>query len=75
MVSIVIYPVSLMPDLHCTAGCHPTSTAEIDKYPGGVTAYIEALKRLIEEDRGEAGSKRIISIGEIGLGELSTPRS
>jgi len=28
------------------------------------------LGRIIEEDRGEGGSKRIISIGEIGLGRF-----
>ena len=55
--------------MHCTAGCHPTSTSEIDKHPGGLDGYLEELAALVEEDRGEGGSKRIISIGEIGLGE------
>jgi hypothetical protein len=55
-----------MADLHCTAGCHPTSTGELDKYPGGITAYLDALRNVIKEDR--EGEKRIISIGEIGLG-------
>ncbi|WRT69483.1 uncharacterized protein IL334_006469 [Kwoniella shivajii] len=54
-------------DLHCTAGCHPTSTSEISNYPLGVEGYISDLRKLISEDRGEGGSKRIISFGEIGL--------
>lgn len=63
---------SLLAELHSTAGCHPTSTSEIDKHPEGVDGYIRDLKALIEEDRGEGGSKRIISIGEIGLGEYTS---
>lgn len=55
-------------DLHCTAGVHPTSTSELDKHEGGADAYLAELRQLIEEDRGEGGSRRIISIGEIGLG-------
>jgi hypothetical protein len=31
---------------------------------------MKELTRLIEEDRGEGGSKKIISVGEIGLGEF-----
>ncbi|WVF68644.1 hypothetical protein IAT40_003414 [Kwoniella sp. CBS 6097] len=54
-------------DLHCTAGCHPTSTSEINKHPSGVKGYLSDLKALIEQDRGESESKRIISIGEVGL--------
>jgi hypothetical protein len=59
-------------DLHSTAGCHPTSTSEIDSYPGGTERYLADLRRLIAEDRGEGGSKRVISVGEIGLGEYGT---
>ncbi|CAK9781044.1 unnamed protein product [Cutaneotrichosporon oleaginosum] len=51
-------------DLHSTAGCHPTSTAEIDKYRGGEEAYFSALKELIASD---LQTKRIVSIGEVGL--------
>ncbi|KAI9632991.1 uncharacterized protein MKK02DRAFT_35211 [Dioszegia hungarica] len=54
-------------DLHCTAGVHPTSTSEIDKHPQGADACFQELEQLIEADRGEGGSKRIISLGEIGL--------
>ncbi|OCF46111.1 TatD DNase [Kwoniella heveanensis CBS 569] len=53
--------------LHCTAGCHPTSTSEIAKHPSGEEGYLADLRSLIEQDRGEGGSKRIISIGEVGL--------
>ena len=37
-------------------------------YEGGQDAYLATLSQIIKEDRGEGGSKRIISIGEIGLG-------
>jgi TatD DNase family protein len=63
-----------VPGLHCTAGCHPTSTSEIDQYPDGVDAYMRELGNFIAEDRGEGGSKRIISIGEIGLGKFMGPK-
>lgn len=61
-------------DLHCTAGVHPTSTSEIDKHPQGAEAYFAELEQLIQDDRGEGGSRRIISVGEIGLGELPSSR-
>jgi TatD DNase family protein len=61
----------LDPGLHCTAGVHPTSTGEIDAHASGAEAYFAELERLIEDDRGEVGSRRIISIGEIGLGQSS----
>ncbi|KAK6908928.1 hypothetical protein I203_102934 [Kwoniella mangroviensis CBS 8507] len=54
-------------DFHCTAGCHPTSTSEIPNHPSGFEGYLSDLRNLISEDRGQGGSKRIISIGEIGL--------
>ncbi|WVQ96182.1 hypothetical protein IAU59_003285 [Kwoniella sp. CBS 9459] len=54
-------------DLQCTAGCHPTSTSEIAKHPSGEEGYLSDLRSLIEQDRCEGGSKRIISIGEVGL--------
>ncbi|KAK8849486.1 hypothetical protein IAR55_004820 [Kwoniella newhampshirensis] len=54
-------------NLHCTAGCHPTSTSEIDSRSTGAEGYLSDLSRLIEDDRGAGGSKRIISIGEVGL--------
>lgn len=62
-------PSSDPPDLHSTAGCHPTSTSEIDKHKGGEEGYFAELEALIDEDRKEGGAKRIISIGEVGLGE------
>ena len=54
--------------LHCTAGCHPTQTNELDSYTGGPDLYIDELRTLIQNDRGEGGSKRVVSVGEIGLG-------
>lgn len=67
MVSHIVY-IKLTLDLHSTAGCHPTSTTEIDSFKGGEEAYFSELETLISEDRGEGGSKRIVSIGEVGLG-------
>jgi len=67
-----------MADLCSTAGVHPTSTNELDSFPRGAEAYLSDLNRLIEEDRGQGGSKRIVSIGEVGLGEslrLTSPRA
>jgi len=43
-----------------------------DRRSPGSEAYLSELKKLIEDDREEGGSKRIISIGEIGLGESSS---
>ncbi|WVQ75088.1 hypothetical protein IAR50_004697 [Cryptococcus sp. DSM 104548] len=54
-------------DLQCTAGVHPTSTSEMAKHPQGPSGYIRELCDVIDQDLGEGGSKRIISIGEIGL--------
>ncbi|ORY34938.1 hypothetical protein BCR39DRAFT_515713 [Naematelia encephala] len=54
-------------DLHCTAGCHPTSTNEISKHPSGAEGYLSELSKLVQADRGEGGSRRILAIGEIGL--------
>lgn len=59
--------LELTADLHSTAGCHPTSTTEIDKHRGGEEGYFGELEELIVSDRGEGGSKRIISVGEVGL--------
>ncbi|KAL7424971.1 hypothetical protein Q5752_000658 [Cryptotrichosporon argae] len=51
--------------LHSTAGCHPTSTSEIDVDADGVEAYFAKLEALVKENAGV--ERRIISIGEIGL--------
>lgn len=40
----------------------------MNQHPSGPEGYVKELQQLIEEDRGEGGSKRIISIGEMGLG-------
>ncbi|ORX37935.1 hypothetical protein BD324DRAFT_645413 [Kockovaella imperatae] len=53
--------------LHCTAGCHPTQTNELDQFEAGPSGYIDGLRALIETDQAEGGSKRIVSVGEIGL--------
>lgn len=64
-----MYAVADIQDSYTTAGCHPTSTSEIDKYPGGADKYFTDLEAFIESDIGAGGSKRIVSLGEIGLGK------
>lgn len=44
----------------------------MDKYPKGPEAYLQELRGLIEADRAEGRGRKIISIGEIGLGERSS---
>lgn len=68
--SYVPSPATDSSDSYTTAGCHPTSTSEIDKYPGGADKYFADLEAFIESDIGPGGSKRVVSLGEIGLGEL-----
>ena len=41
----------------------------MDEHPSGPHGFVDDLAKLVQDDRGEGGSKRIISIGEIGLGE------
>ncbi|GAA5869631.1 hypothetical protein JCM8547_005090 [Rhodosporidiobolus lusitaniae] len=48
--------------LYTTVGCHPCRATEMDKYEGGVEAYIEALSKVIEENRDRA-----VAVGECGL--------
>ncbi|GAA6060505.1 hypothetical protein JCM10212_005586 [Sporobolomyces blumeae] len=55
--------------LYATVGCHPCRATEMDKYPGGPEAYIDALDRLIEENKaGPSRSKgKALAVGECGL--------
>ncbi|BGP16079.1 hypothetical protein JCM10213_007543 [Rhodosporidiobolus nylandii] len=48
--------------LYATVGCHPCRASEMDAYPGGVEAYIQALDNVIEENPEHA-----IAVGECGL--------
>jgi TatD DNase family protein len=59
--------------LFCTAGCHPTRSAQFDKHPGGPEAYLKELDQLIDKHVGTADSetserKIVVAIGECGLG-------
>lgn len=54
--------------LYGTAGCHPTRSTELDTYKGGPSAYMAALKSLVDAHHGKEG--RIVAIGECGLGTL-----
>lgn len=55
-----------MEGLYATVGCHPTRSAEFDKYRGGPDAYLQDLDKLIE--RNIEGKGRVVAIGECGLG-------
>ena len=55
-------------DLQCTAGVHPSSTGELESHPSGDARYLEELVEVIEQDQSEGGARKIIAIGEIGLG-------
>ncbi|KAJ1644530.1 hypothetical protein LPJ64_003804 [Coemansia asiatica] len=48
--------------LFATVGCHPTRTSEIEKYPGGASAYFAKLRQLIDANRD-----KVVAIGECGL--------
>jgi TatD DNase family protein len=61
--------------LFCTAGCHPTRSAEFDKHPGGADVYLKELDELIGKSlrdsvNGSSGEGRriVVAIGECGLG-------
>ncbi|KAF8213223.1 Mg-dependent DNase [Mycena galopus ATCC 62051] len=48
-----------------TVGCHPTRSAEFDKFKGGPDAYLLALDRLVASNL--QGKGRAVAIGECGL--------
>lgn len=52
--------------MYATAGCHPTRSAEFDKYRGGPEAYLAALDKLIGQNL--TGKGRVVAVGECGLG-------
>lgn len=55
--------------LFCTAGCHPTRSAEFDKHSGGAESYLKELDELIGSDLVGEGKRRVVvAIGECGLG-------
>ncbi|GAA5878501.1 hypothetical protein JCM16303_002102 [Sporobolomyces ruberrimus] len=51
--------------LFATVGCHPCRANEMEKYEGGVEAYIETLDKIIEENKGKKG--KALAVGECGL--------
>ncbi|OJT02743.1 hypothetical protein TRAPUB_6737 [Trametes pubescens] len=50
---------------YATAGCHPTRSAQFDKFRGGPAKYLEELDKLIAENL--AGKGRVVAVGECGL--------
>ncbi|KAK7468712.1 hypothetical protein VKT23_003215 [Stygiomarasmius scandens] len=51
--------------LYATVGCHPTRSAEFDKFEGGPEAYLQALDELVKGNL--TGKGRAVAIGECGL--------
>ncbi|KAK1234188.1 hypothetical protein PQX77_002614 [Marasmius sp. AFHP31] len=51
--------------LYATVGCHPTRSAEFDKYKGGPDAYLKALDEVVGANL--VGRGRAVAIGECGL--------
>ncbi|THV06012.1 Mg-dependent DNase, partial [Dendrothele bispora CBS 962.96] len=51
--------------MYATVGCHPTRSAEFDKYKGGPEAYLDALDQLVSSNL--TGKGRAVAIGECGL--------
>ncbi|CDO72984.1 hypothetical protein BN946_scf185007.g38 [Trametes cinnabarina] len=50
---------------YATAGCHPTRSAQFDKFRGGPEKYLEALDKLIAANL--TGKGRVVAVGECGL--------
>ncbi|KAH9944205.1 Mg-dependent DNase [Epithele typhae] len=50
---------------YATVGCHPTRSAEFDKFRGGPGKYLEELDNLIAANL--TGPGRVVAIGECGL--------
>ncbi|KAJ7654988.1 Mg-dependent DNase, partial [Mycena polygramma] len=50
---------------YCTVGCHPTRSAEFDKFQGGPDAYLSSLDKLVGNNLH--GKGRAVAIGECGL--------
>ncbi|KAI5124147.1 hypothetical protein M0805_000957 [Coniferiporia weirii] len=51
--------------LYATVGCHPTRSAQFDKFRSGPTGYLSALDRVIADNL--TGNGRVVAIGECGL--------
>lgn len=55
-----------MSDLYATVGCHPTRSAEFDKFSTGPDGYLSALDQVIATNL--EGKGRVVAVGECGLG-------
>lgn len=59
-----MYPPDRAEGLYATVGCHPCRATEPDEFPGGATAYFDALDQLIVDSKGKG---KALFIGECGL--------
>lgn len=55
--------------MFATVGCHPTRSAEFDKYSSGAEEYLKALENVIKDSL--SGKGRVVAVGECGLGMRS----
>ncbi|GAA5944906.1 3'-5'-exodeoxyribonuclease [Sporobolomyces koalae] len=51
--------------LFATVGCHPCRATEMEKFPGGIEAYVEQLDEIIRTHSGPNG--KVLAVGECGL--------
>ncbi|KAI5898350.1 Mg-dependent DNase [Schizophyllum commune H4-8] len=51
--------------LHATVGCHPTRSAEFDKYKAGPEGYLKALDEVLSQNT--KGKGPAVAVGECGL--------
>ena len=52
--------------MYVTIGCHPRNASDFDRFRGGPDAYVAALKAFLLDP---ANNKKIVAIGECGLGK------
>lgn len=50
--------------LYATVGCHPCRATEMDKYEGGIDAYVATLDRIIADNKARG---KVLAVGECGL--------
>ena len=52
---------------YATVGCHPTRSAQFDKFRGGPEKYLEELDKVIAANL--TGKGRVVAVGECVLGD------
>ena len=65
--SNILLRIAHLLDLYATVGCHPTRSADFDKFNGGPDAYLKQLDKTIANHL--KGPGRVVAVGECALGE------